>query len=102
VDEPLEIDVTWQHDGGVYALAPLSEEAIREAFPEAVLPRMIMIGHERDWDIDRLHRPHWQQLTLMLTGLRPEQIAQLGGVRLYDQDAEKTLWEWQPAPANGQ
>src|SRR5262245_34900671 len=98
-NEPLEIDVGWQNNGGVYGLEPLSEAAIQEAFPEAIIHPMIMIGHDRSGDIDRFHRRHWPQLAQMLTGLTAEQIAQLGGVRLYDQEAEKTIWEWRPAPA---
>jgi hypothetical protein len=102
VDQPLEIYVGWQQDGGVYGLEPLSKRAIQEAFPQAVIHPLIMIGHDRSADIDRFHRPHWEQMAQMLTGLTAEQIARLGGVRIYDPEAEKVIWEWRPPSATHQ
>ncbi len=93
---PLEIAVGWQGNGGVYMLQPWDKQRVQETYPEAVIIPAMMVGYDRTEDFTRFHRPHWQQITLMLTGLTPEQIARLGGVRLWDPEAKKVLWEWHP------
>lgn len=93
---PLVIAVGWQHDGGVYMLQPWDEARIREAFPDAVINPGMLVGYDKSEDFERFHRPYWQQIALMLTGLTPEQIAHFGGVRLWDAAAHKVLWEWHP------
>src|SRR5262249_39752777 len=96
----LIINVGWQGDGGVYQLDLDSEERIRGTFPEANIIKDMLVGYDEKGDFERFHRPHWQQFALMLTGLMPEQIGQLGGIRIYDPVAEKVLWEWDPAKPN--
>ena len=93
---PLEIAVGWQQDGGVYELQPWDEDRIREAFPDAVIIPGMLVGYDETEDFERFHRRYWQQIALMLTGLTPEQIARLGGIRIWDPTAKKVLWEWHP------
>jgi hypothetical protein len=93
---PLEIAVGWQGNGGVYQLQPWDERRVREAFPEAAIIPTMLVGYDKTEDFERFHRPYWQQIALMLTGLTPEQIAGLGGIRLWDAAAHKVLWEWHP------
>src|SRR5258707_162871 len=89
----LEIGVGWQREGGVYGLHPLSEDRIREKFPDAVILPMMMLGYDDTADIDRFQRPHWPQMVRMLTGLTDEQLAQLGPVQIYDPHARAVIWE---------
>jgi hypothetical protein len=95
---PLEIAVGWQGDGGVYEIQPWDEDRIREAFPEAIIIPGMLVGYDKSEDYERFHGRYWQQIALMLTGLTPEQIARLGGIRIWDPEAEKVLWEWHPDP----
>ena len=93
---PLEIAVGWQGSGGVYQLQPWDEDRVREAFPEAVLIPTMLVGYDQTRDYERFHRPYWEQIARMLTGLTPEQIAHFGGIRFWDAETEKVLWEWHP------
>jgi hypothetical protein len=93
---PLEIAVGWQGNGGTYQLQPWDRRRIREAFPEAVMIPSIFIQYDEKEGYERFHRPYWQQFALMLTGLTAEQIARFGGIRLWDAETEKVLWEWYP------
>src|SRR5262249_10783549 len=103
VEEPgLRIAVGWQHDGGVYELDLASIRKIQKAFPEARIIGGMLIGYDRERDYERYHKPDFEQIVRMLTGLTPEQIGQLGGVRIEDPLAEKDLWAWKPGDANGQ
>jgi hypothetical protein len=92
----LVISVGWQYDGGVYGLDPRSKRRIREVFPDALINPGILFGYDKTEDYNRFHRPHWETLAQILTGLTPEQIGQLGGVYIYDPMAETILWRWDP------
>jgi hypothetical protein len=85
-----------QHDGGVYGLDFRSHDRIKQAFPEAAPLPMIMLGRDCAADFDRIHPPLWERMVLLLTGLTREQIAELGGVTIYDADNERIVWEWHP------
>jgi hypothetical protein len=100
--DAVEIVVGWQGDQGVYQVEPLSEDLIRETYPEAhVLPTLVLGSDSEDKILDR-HRPLWPQVATMLTGLTPAQLRQLGGVRLVDSWPYKILWEWKPEAASNQ
>lgn len=95
--EPLRIVVGWQGDGGVYRLDLASERRIREAYPDAlVISDGMLLGYDKKRDYNRYHRPYWEQIARMLTGLNDEQIANLGGVKMYDTIARKEIWSWMP------
>jgi hypothetical protein len=95
-EDALLIVVGLQHDGGVYQLDPLSERRIEEAFPGANVLPVVVLGYRTEADFERTHRPHWEQVAKVLTGLTPEQIARLGGVRVYDPERNRVVWEWRP------
>jgi hypothetical protein len=97
-DHGIIIDVGWQYDGGVYRPDVLSEDLIREKYPDAVVNPGILFGYDETKDIDRFHRPYWETLAQILTGLTTEQIATLGGVTFWDADHEKVIWHWKPRP----
>jgi len=99
----LQILVGWQYNGGVYGLDPWSEDKIQEAFPEArMIEDGMLLGYNETRDYERFHKPHFEQIAQMLTGLSPEQIGRLGGIRIYDTEAKKVLWTWRPPAANGE
>ncbi len=97
-DRGIIIDVFWQYNGGVYGLDVLSEDLIREKYPETVINPGIMFGYDETEDYNRFHRPYWETLIQIITGLTPEQIADLGGVTIYDTGNEKVIWRWNPRP----
>lgn len=96
LDKALVIEVGWQGDGGTYSLHPASRERIQEAYPEAVISPGIFLRYDKTHDYERFHRPYWEHIALMLTGLKPEQIAKLGGVHLWDPVKDVELWVWKP------
>ena len=83
-----------QHDGTVYRLDTRSQERIKEAFPEVEQLPMIMLGQRQATEFERLHVPRWETMVQLLTGLTANQIAKLGGVRIYDTDNYCLRWEW--------
>jgi hypothetical protein len=101
-EKGLGIRVVWQNDGGTYSVPPITMRRIRKAFPDALMNRHIFIGYDATKDYNRFQRPIWDTLIKLLTGLTLQQIAHLGGAYIYDMDAEKVLWRWDPASVNGQ
>jgi hypothetical protein len=96
-EKGLGIAVVWQNDGGTYSLPPQTFLRIQDEFPDALMNRHIFIGYDKTKDWNRFQRPVWPTLVQLLTGLTPRQIAQLDGAYIYDMDAEKVLWRWDPA-----
>jgi hypothetical protein len=90
------IEVGWQYDGGVYGLDPLSEDRIREKYPDALINPGILFGYDETEDYNRFHRPYWETLAQIITGLTPEEMATLGEVTIYDMDNGKVIWRWKP------
>jgi hypothetical protein len=95
-EKSIIIDVGWQYNGGVYGLDVISEDIVREKFPEALINPSIRLGYDETEDYNRFHRPYWETLAQILTGLTPEQIASLGGVTIYDPENERVIWRWKP------
>jgi hypothetical protein len=91
---PLLVRVGLNAGGSTYALDPLSEDRVREAFPEAHGLPMVFFGYNTPGEFDTLHRPLWPQAAQLLTGLTMEQIGQLGGLKFSDAKTEATIWEW--------
>ena len=61
-----------------------AKDLIREKYPEAVINPGILLGYDKTEDYNRFHRPYWETLAQIMTGLTPEQIAASGGVTIYD------------------
>jgi hypothetical protein len=102
VNEAVFLEVGRQGDGAVYGIDAFSQDRIRENYPDAQMLPDVVLGLHRDADCDRLHRRYWPQVAMMLTGLTAEELAALGGVRLWDPEAGKIIWEWQPTAATSQ
>jgi hypothetical protein len=101
-EKGLRIAAGWQLDGGVYMLDLASIHKIQKAFPDAAIVGDMLIGYAQTKDYERYHRRYWEQIAQMLTGLTPEQIGLLGGIRIHDPAAEKDLWVWNPGRPNGE
>ena len=93
-DGPLLIRVGLNAGGSTYALDPLSEDRVREAFPEVRGLPKVFFGYNTPGEFDTLHRPLWPQAAQLLTGLAMEQIEQLGGLKFSDAKTEATIWAW--------
>lgn len=81
---PVDIYVTPHSDGCVYGLDPYSGRLIRKRFPNTRLVHTISIRSEMKPDFRTAQGHLWDQVARMLTGLTDEQLAELGGYRLYD------------------
>lgn len=96
LDGPLVIYVGRQRDGAVYELGTLSAVRLEEAFPQIRRIPGMLIDYENKDDFERLHRPHWEKVAIMLTELTPDQIGELGGLYLYEPETE-SKWDLVPA-----
>jgi hypothetical protein len=96
-DRGLVIEVGWQQDGGVYMLDGRSKKLIRERCPDAVINPGTLLGYDKTEDYNRFHRPYWEVLAQIMTGLTAEQIAALGGVSIYHPVEKRIIWRWDPA-----
>ena len=94
--DALLIGLGIQHDGAVYMMNPLSKLRMQERYPDAAPLNSMMLGHTKAADFEKLNPSRWEPMVLMLTGLTPEQIADLGGVRIYDTEDGGVVWEWKP------
>jgi hypothetical protein len=88
---PVEIKVGRQSDGFVYGLHPNSRRLIERAFPQAHLLRSVFVGTKPHEDFDTSQWQVIDQVARILTGLTPEQLEQLGGIRLYDPARDEVL-----------
>ena len=93
-DGPLLVRVGLNAGGSTYALDPLSEDRVREVFPEVRGLPKVFFGYNTPGEFETLHRPLWLQAAQLLTGLTMEQIKQLGGLKFSDAMTETTIWEW--------
>ena len=95
---PLVVHVGRHANYTIYVLEGATEDRLKEAFPRLRRIPRVILGYASPEDFVPLHSPHWPYISTMLTGLTPEQIGQLGGVRLYDPSwkQEEVIWEWRP------
>jgi hypothetical protein len=92
----LLVTVGIQHDGAAYELDSFTRQRLRQQFPNQTRLPDVFLGHHHASDFPRLHAPHWETVVRLLTGFSDEQIAELGGARLYSPEEDKVLWEWKP------
>lgn len=75
--EPIVIYVGSTLDGTSFALDPISQQRIREAFPGVqVSSRHMFIGHETREAIDQTVRRFENQVVGVLAGVSPERLAE--------------------------
>jgi len=90
---PIVIYMTWQSLGNTFVLHPHSRTAIRRRFPKARQVSSISVEYLTRSDFEQTHGPIWDHIALVLTGLSSEQLAELGGYRIYDPATEQTVYE---------
>lgn len=95
--EPLLIRVNLVVNGSVYELDHSSKRRIEREFPEARGLPLVLLGFDRTEEFESLHGPLWSLAGTLLTGLSLEQIAQLGGIRIYYPREKRVVWEWKPS-----
>jgi hypothetical protein len=90
---PVEIEVGFQ-GGCAFGLAWLSRELIRKRFPRARMVPGVYIERDGKADFEADHLESiWKHVALLLTGLTEEELAELGGYRVYDPVEEVVLRE---------
>jgi len=92
--EPLTINVTVSDREVRFALDRESAARLLEKHPPALPPRSITVEHETRCDFERLYADVIPHIILALTGLRLEDVIQLGGVRLVEAPTGSTIREW--------
>jgi hypothetical protein len=95
-DGVLLIAVGIQQDGAVYGLDAFTRVRLDPIIPRERRLRSVVLGHHRAAEIDTLDPPHWPTVVRLLTGLTDEQIAEMGGARIYSIQRDQVLWEWMP------
>jgi hypothetical protein len=93
---PVVINVTRQALGITAALHPHSRTAIRRRFPNARRVSSVYVEYETEAEFKHAHGPMWDEIALVLTGLTADQLQELGGYRVFDPVAEKTVYESMP------
>jgi hypothetical protein len=81
---PVVVEVGFQ-GGCSFGLDWLSHDLIRKRFPHAQMVPGVYIEREGKADFEADHLESiWKHVTLLLTGLTEEELAELGGYRVYD------------------
>jgi hypothetical protein len=100
---PIVLQLGRQSDGLVFGLHPLSRAMLQTAFPDAFGSTSIFLDAQRWHDFQRTRRGTLADLTLdmalALTGLKREQVQDLGFVLL---DADTNETKVAEPPRNGQ
>ena len=90
---------SFESDGCVYQFEPISKRRLAEAYPDVQRLPDLLLGFRNRTEFDTLHRPLWPVVAELLTGLNRDQIARLGGIRIYDPGKRVQVWEWLPVLA---
>jgi hypothetical protein len=88
---PVDVAIALGSDGCSYGLDPYSRRLIHKRFPNARPLQIVSIRTQMQPDYQTAHRHLWDQVVRLLTGLTDEQLDELGGYRLYDQDRKEFL-----------
>jgi hypothetical protein len=92
---PIEVQVLRQADGWTFALHPLSKQTVQKVFPASCRQGSVFIRTDTAQDFQTTQGDMAglaEQVVLILTGLRLDQITQqFGGFRVYDPVAKKEL-----------
>jgi hypothetical protein len=85
-----------ESDGTSYDLHPNSVDRVREAFPQASLHPSAFIANDTPRRDKASHRPDYDQVAALLTGLSREQLLTLGGYRIVDPLTDLMLYKAAP------
>ena len=96
---PLTINVRVSDQEVRFALDSESTTRVLERHPTALPPKSITIEHEMRRDFERAHGDVIPHMILALTGLRLEDVIELGGVRLKEVPEGRIIREWPKRPS---
>ncbi|MCB9553726.1 MAG: hypothetical protein R3F65_01575 [bacterium] len=89
--KPIQININPEREGCYYELEPLSRRRVKAAYPDVKVAPMVFIGYQTRNDFEAVHGPMWQQVAMVLTGLSMGQLADLGGVDLFDVTTQEII-----------
>ncbi len=81
---PLVVSVGRQGDGYAFQLEPRSRARVRERTPQLAPAGQVFISFDTKADFESAHGAMWKQVVLMLTGMREQDLHELGGARFVD------------------
>jgi hypothetical protein len=92
-DGPVVIDVGLPGDGAVYELSSRFRFWLENAHPKRRPATDVFLGipFETEQQFESGHRPYWEYIALMLTGLSCEELRKFGGLRIVEPVTER---EW--------
>ena len=90
---PLVVSVGRQGDGYAFELEPRSRARVREQAAQLAPAGQVFISFDTKADFESAHGPMWKQVVLMLTGMREQDLRELGGARFVDPVAGTQLAE---------
>ena len=93
MNSPLVVSVGRQGDGYAFQLEPRSRARVRERTPQLAPAGQVFISFDTRADFESAHGAMWKQVVLMLTGMREQDLRDLGGVRFVDPVAGTQLAE---------
>jgi hypothetical protein len=88
---PIEIGMSRLSTGIVYGLNATNQTLIHQMFPKARIFPNLHITTTVEGDIAKSQERIWDSVALILTGLTPQQIEQLGGYQIVDRNEERVL-----------
>ena len=88
---PINLLVGRRSDGWAYGLDPYSSTLVRRRFPHARLMHGLYIYTDTQPGAETAQASLWDQVVRIVTGLSEEQLADLGGYRVYDELQKKLL-----------
>jgi hypothetical protein len=81
---PIDILVGRQSDGYTYGLHPNSFKLIRKCFPSVHPQPSIFMGRDAQTAYEVTNGARYDQIAVLLTGLSPAKLGELGGYRVVD------------------
>jgi hypothetical protein len=90
---PVKILVGRQSDGSTYSLHPNSLKLIRERFPQVRPHPTVFIGSDTQADYEASLGSIYNQVAIILTGLSPRMLNELGGYRVGDPLTDLVLYQ---------
>lgn len=80
----LTIEMTTQGNGWTFRLDPKSRSLLTQRFDHASIGSSVFVGTDTRRSYEDIHGTMWNQIVLLLTGLSPDQIEELGGYQIID------------------
>jgi hypothetical protein len=90
---PLEIHYTCQRSGYTYYLSGYTELVLQQRFLQACQVQSVFIETDTNKDFEASQGPIWDYIAIILTGLTPKQLDQMGGYHVRDPITDESWHE---------